>query len=154
MKVALLTGFVLAAVAVGLFMAFRSAPRVAARKGVSEADRFWAAAAETPLEVVGGGSLLATVSASWPLAILQYGEAGIGLRIRWLTRESGPFKWSEVIGIERSPRSLVVRALRSRSFRFIAMRGRDLDPVVQEAEERGITVQRVDSTIRWFIEPD
>ena len=151
----MLTGIILVAVTAGLATAaVRSAPRVATRNVVSDADRFWEAAAEAPVEIVGGGSLLATISASWPLAVLQYGAAGIGLRIRWVTQESSAFNWSEVIGIEKAPRSLVVRALGSRSFRFIAMSGRDLDPVVREAEARGVTVELVDSTFRWFFHPD
>lgn len=143
-----LTGVVLVCVGSGLFLAFRSAPRVPAPKVTSEAEAFWTTAAETPTEIVGAGYILFAVSASWPLAVLQYGAAGVGLRIRWFSEYSCAFTWSEIIGIERTRRTILVRALQSRTFRFLVMAGGDLDPVLREAEAHGVTIEWVGSTYR------
>ena len=138
-----LAGIVIIAVTAGIYSAVRSTtPRMPPpTESNSEAARFWTAAAEDPVEVVGGGSILATVTATWPFAVLQYGRAGIGLRMRgFAVGSSSAFKWSQVISVERAPRSLVVRAVQSRSFRFMVFDSAELDPVVREAEAHGVTV--------------
>jgi len=107
-------------------------------------------------ELFGGGRILAGWGASIPLVALRYDDSGVGIRTRWgwLSHDSCTFEWSEVIVIERAKRSLVVRALRGRSFRFVTFHSVDLDPVVHAARIHQVSIEEVRGTYRWNFSPN
>lgn len=107
-------------------------------------------------ELVGGGRILAGPGATVPLVVLHYDDSGVGIRMRWnrLSHDSCRFRWPEVAVIERAKRSLVVRGIRGRSFRFVTTHPRHLDPVVDAAQAHDVTVVQVRGTFGWNFHPD
>ena len=83
---------------------------------------------------------------TWPFAVLQYGSAGVGLRMRGLANGSVILKWSEVTSIESAPGRLVVRGQPPQSFRFSTLSRSGLEAVVREAHDRGILIGGITSS--------
>lgn len=120
--------------------------------------------------IFGGASFparMGTLSMTWPLAVLTVSESGVcvDLRSRLLKRTLGWLvdrgassvwwmaEWTDLASVDFGRRSVVLRGKGHRSCRFVTMARRRLLPLIDELERRDILVNRVTTTIGWFVNP-
>lgn len=119
------------------------------------------------VSIFGGASFPAkfgTLSASWPLAVLTTSESGISvdLRFRFLKQILGRLvgrekssvwwtaDWVDLASADFGRRSVVIRTKEQHGCRFVTLMRRQILPLLEEFERRGIVVTQVKTTIGWF----
>jgi hypothetical protein len=123
----------------------------------------------TTTSITGAGSFTRPsgrlVNASYPLVAAELSDEGFGIgfrtsllnRLRLAPIPSGTksahyyVTWEKIQLIEKGPRSVVIWGEDGNSCRFAVGFPSKLNPILKEAEDRGIQVQRVRSTLNyWF----
>lgn len=125
------------------------------------------AARESLFSITGGGSIprpnAGLLNASFPLVVAEVDDEGFGLRMRnsrldrirlpmlpaSTRRATCHYGWSEIIRVDKGPRSVVVWTVDS-SCRFAVGRPSRLRPIVEAARRHGIEVRPVRYTLTWW----
>jgi hypothetical protein len=100
----------------------------------------------------GGASLpsgrVGRIGVTWPMAVLSADDNGIEVAVHpgWIR---GPWRvsWGDLELLLIGPRSVVLRPVDGRSCRFVALRRRDLQPLLGDFDKRGIPARRVKTTM-------
>ncbi len=114
-----------------------------------------------------GGASFPYVTVSWPLAIATTDETGVcvDVRLGFLRKLVSQFmdpdpkgqssffaaSWSEISSVDVGPRSVVFHVNDRRGCRFVTLRRRHLQPLVDDLISRGLLLNKVRTTLGWFI---
>lgn len=121
--------------------------------------------------IVGGVAVPTSMwyyQASWPFAVLETFESGIGIWLQPRRLEKSirikyrhdfnaadedfiwSIRWSDISSIKSASRSVYIKPMKRRGCRFVVVFGTKLKPLIGEAAGRGVSIQEVASTLPFL----
>jgi hypothetical protein len=106
--------------------------------------------------------------ASWPFAVLETFESGIGVWLQPRRLEKSirikyrhdfdaadedfiwSIRWSDISSIKSASKSVYTKPAKRRGCRFAVLFGAKLQPIINEAAGRGVVIQEVVSTLPFL----